>query len=99
MNIWKVIKSIQVAINNLILCEKRSNNTPAAAIKPRQGVLNKTVIEALMMEPDIKTPIISAISITIVKDLYFDTQDGIEDGDNDNDNEDDDIHSARHSAQ
>jgi hypothetical protein len=79
MNIWndlpsplrqKVIKSIWVALNNLILHENGANNTPAIATKPRRVVLNKTAMEALMMEPDIETPIISAIRIPIAKDLF-----------------------------
>ena len=61
---------IQVALNNLIICGKGVNNTSATATKPCQVVLNKTAMEALMMEPDIETPIISAISIPIAKDLY-----------------------------
>jgi hypothetical protein len=39
----------------------------AAATNPRWVVLNKTAMEALMIEPDIQTPIISAICITIAK--------------------------------
>jgi hypothetical protein len=108
MNIWndlpsplrqKVIKSIRAALNNLILREKGANNTPAVATKPRRVVLNKTAMEALMMEPDIETPIISAIHIPIAKDLFFDAEDRVDDGDNDSDNEHDDIHSARSRAQ
>ncbi|KAF8539494.1 hypothetical protein BDD12DRAFT_882271 [Trichophaea hybrida] len=63
----KIIKSIWAALNNLILRENGANNTPAIATKPRQVVLNKTAMEALMMEPNIETPIISAIRIPIVK--------------------------------
>jgi hypothetical protein len=108
MNIWndlpsslrqKIIKSIRAALNNLILHENGANNTPAVAIKPRQVVLNKTAMEALMMELDIETPIISAIRIPIAKDLSFDDEDRVDDSDNDNDNEHDDIHSARSCAQ
>jgi hypothetical protein len=108
MNIWndlpsplrqKVIKSIRAALNNLILRENGANNTPAVATKPRRVVLNKTAMEALMMEPDIETPIISAIRIPIAKDLSFDDEDRVDDSDNDNDNEHDDIHSARSRAQ
>src|ERR1700681_606824 len=107
MNIWndlpsplrqKVIKSIRAALNNLILNEKGANNmTPVA--KPRRVVLNKAAMEALMMEPDIETPEISAICIPTAKDLSFDAEDGIDDGDHDSDNEHDDIHSARSRVQ
>ena len=72
---------------------------PATAIKPYQVVLNKTAMEALMMELDIETPIISAISIPIAKDLNLDAKDGVEDSNYNNDNEHDDIHSARSYAQ
>ena len=108
MNIWndlpsplrqKVIKSIWAALNNLIVREKGANNTPAAATKPCRVVLNKTAMEALMMEPDIETPIISAIRIPIAEELSFNAEDGVEDSNNDNDYEHDNIYSARSHAQ
>jgi hypothetical protein len=52
-------------------------------------------MEALMIEQDIETLIISAIRIPIAKELFVDTKDVVEHGDNDNDNKHDDIHSAR----
>jgi hypothetical protein len=57
------------------------------------------MIEALIMEPDIMTPIISAIYISIAKELFFDAEDGVEDGNNDNDYEHNHIRSARSHAQ
>jgi hypothetical protein len=108
MNIWndlpspltqKVIKSICAAHNNLILCEKGANNMPAAATETCWLVLNKTAMEVLIMEPDIETPIISAIRITISKELSLNAKDRVEDGDNDNDYKHGNIHSARSCAQ
>ena len=94
----KVMKSIQVALNNLILCENGANITPATATKSCRVVLNKTAMEAVMMEQNIETPIISAISIPSTIDLYFDAWDGVEDIDYDNDNKHVDIDSARSHA-
>ena len=107
MNIWnnlpfllkqKAIKFIWAALNNLILHTKEANNTPATATKPCGVILNKTAMEALMMELDIETLIISAIHIPIVKKLPFNTEDVVEHGDNNNNNKHDDIHSARSCA-
>jgi hypothetical protein len=107
MNIWndllfplrqKIIKFIWAALNNPILHEKESNNMSATATKPGRVVLNKTAMEALMMEPDIETLIISAIRILIAKESFFDAENAVEDGHNDNIYEHDDIHSARSRA-
>jgi hypothetical protein len=108
MNIWndlpsplrqKVIKSIQAALNNLILHEKGANNRPAAATKPCRVVLNTTAMDVLRMEPDIETPIISAICIPIAKEMPFNAEDGVEHSNDDSNYEHDDIHSARSRAQ
>ena len=56
-------------------------------------------MEALIMEPDIETLIISEITIHIAKDWYLDLEDGVEDSDDDNNNEHDNIYGARSCTQ
>jgi hypothetical protein len=104
MNTWnglpfpywdKVYDSIRAALNSLILRERGAHDSVAEPVDTRGMAYSKAAMEALLQEPKINQPIITAVDIPRANNMYFDPEDGIDceiDGrDNGNDSGGDDI--------